>query len=92
MKNHDLRPISSQAFPEANANALTNSGHNGGRKRYCGYCYHGGHRHSRQWNNRNGHHQKWNVYERHNKENSAERKNTKYDDEVICYRCGGKGH
>lgn len=92
MKNHELHPTDSQAFLETNANTYTNSGHNRGGKR--GYCYYhcGGHRYAGLWNNRNEQHRKWNVYERHNKENGAERKKMLHIIINFFFQCGRKGH
>lgn len=93
MKNHELCPTDSQAFLKMNVNTYTNSRHNRGGKRGCCYYHCGGHRYAGLWNNRNEQHRKWNVYERHNKENGVERKKMLH---IItkknCYRCGRKCH
>lgn len=73
MKNHEFRPTGSQAFVEVNENIHCNNGRNWGGKRDCGYYRCGGYKHGGYWNNRSRHHQKWNVYERHNKENVVEK-------------------
>lgn len=57
-----------------------------------GYYHHGGRRHTRQQNNKNGCHQKWNAYERPNKYNDVEKNNARNDNEEVCYQGGGKGH
>lgn len=79
MKNHEFCPTSSQSFLEVNANTRTNNRRN--RESNKGHDYYScsGHRHSGQWNNRNRCHQKWNVYERHSKDNDAERENVIYN-------------
>lgn len=77
MKNHELHLTSSQAFSESECK--TNIGCNWRGKRGRGYCNHGGHKQLGQRNNRDGCHQKWNVFEKHSKENGAERKKEMLD-------------
>lgn len=55
-------------------NYITNSGHNQKGKRGYSYYPYGGHKHLGQWNNINRRHKKWNVCDRHNKENAKKEK------------------
>lgn len=47
MKNHELHPIGSQLFLEANANIYINSGRNREGNKGYGYYHCGGHKHIR---------------------------------------------
>lgn len=40
---------------------------------------------SGEWNNKNGCHKRWNVYEKNDKDNDVERKNVRCNNEEICY-------
>lgn len=96
LKNHEMRPTGSQAFPEANANAHNSYRRNRRGRRGRGYYPHDGHRHSGHRNNNNRRHQKWNVYKRQDdkspEKKDVRRESPKKDNDNICYRCGGKGH
>ena len=81
LKNHDLRPADSKAFPEAHANSKKIIGH------FKGY------KHRQEYNPRRG----GRKFNRPRKSyfgpnHDKEKKPKKVTNESICYRCGITGH
>jgi len=79
LKNHDLRPAGSKAFPEANAGSSKNVGRPRGReRRHWNFFRKGGGRFNRNINN--------------SPHNPKGKKPMKKHDDSTCHRCGMTGH